>query len=181
MDQSRNYHNFPSPLSSRMFLSQLHVKFTACYLKWCQDQVAQQKALLQQRQHIIILSAYKHSRNSFVSGPGAVILTQMSRVKLILTQVIVSLQALTSSFGYNYLPRSGILSTFVTETPALPDEINLSYFLCWIFFLPVTDLILTAQQSMTAEGLPFTCRAGEFFAEWTTSRLIYVSGPCICR
>lgn len=82
-----------------------------------------------QRQHIIILSAYEHSRNSFVSGPGAVILAQTSRVKLILTQVIVSLQALTSSFGYNYLPHSGIQSTFVTETPALPDEINLSYFL----------------------------------------------------
>lgn len=85
-------------------------------------------------------------------------------IKLILTQVIVSLQALTSLFGYNYLPRSGILSAFVTETPALPDEINLSYFLCRnVFPLPLTDLILTAQQSTAAQGVTFTCRAAELF------------------
>lgn len=130
-----------------VFYSHPHKVITACYFEQCQNQVAQQRAMLLQRQHIIILSVYQHSRKSFVSGLGAVIVQRSSLVKLILTQVIVSLQAVTSSFGYNYLPRSGILSTFVIETPALPDEINLSYFLCWIFFLLVTDLILTAHQS----------------------------------
>lgn len=146
-----------------MFLPHLRVKLTACYLKSCQDQVAQQKATLQQGQRIIILSAYEHSRNSFVSGPGAVILPQRSCAKLIVAQAIVSLQALTSSFGYNYLPRSGILSTFVTKTPALPAEINLSFFSCWIFFLPVTDLILAAQQSAAGEGPSF------YLQGWTPS------------
>lgn len=98
------------------------------------------------------------------SGWGAVILPPTDRVKLILTQVLASLQALTSSFGYNYLPRSGILSTFVTETPTLPDEINLSYFLTWIFFLPVADLILKAQWRIAAQGLPFTCELGLLFS-----------------
>lgn len=124
------------------------------------------------------------SRNSFVSGPRAVILPQMTRVKLILTQVIVSLQALTSSFGYNYLPRSGILSTFVTKTPTLPNEINLSYFLRWIFF-PSWNWS-NAQNSAdygSTGPLPHTCRAGVllFFSARTTSRLIYVSGPCTRR
>lgn len=134
------------------------------------------RATLQHRQHIIILSACEHSRNSFVSGPRAVILPQTSRVKMILTQVIVSLQALTSSFGYNYLSRSGILSTFVTTTPTLPNEINLSYLLRWIFFLPVTDLIHVAQQSNTSRSYCLQSW-NAFFAEWTNSRLIYVSGP----
>lgn len=167
-----------------MFFTHIHIRFTACYFKQCQNQVAQQRAMLQQRQHIIILSVYEHSRNSFVSGLGAVILQRSSLVKLILTQVIVSLQAVTSSFGYNYLPRSGILSTFVIETPALPDEINLSYFLCWIFFLLVTDLILTAHQSTAIKCFLFFSYLQSWsacFAEWTTSRLIYVSGPCSCR
>lgn len=134
--------------------------------------------MLRERQHIIILSVYEHSRNSFVSGPGAVILQQTSRVKMILTQVILSLQALTSSFGYNYLPHSGIPLTFVTKTPALPNEINLSYFSCWILFLPVTDLILIAQQSTVTWGLlficilgvPFFCRAARlqaYLCEWS--------------
>lgn len=138
-----------SRLSSGMSLSHLHMKFIAC-------------CLLQQRQHIIILSAYEHSHH----------LQQTSCVKLILTQVLVSPQALTSSFGCNYVPRSGILSTFVTEAPTLPDEINLSYFLPWIFFLPVVDIILKAQQSVAAQGLPFTCRSGVlFFPERPTPSL----------
>lgn len=141
------------------------------------------RAALRQRQHIIILLACERCGNSFVSALGAVILPQTSRVKLIVTQLIVSLQALTSSFGYNYLPRSGILSTFVTETPALPDEINLSFFLCWIFFLPVTDLIRVAQQSTTAQSPPFYLQSWSVFsqARGPPRSFIYVSGPCTRR
>ena len=55
MDQSVNYTplNFPSLLSSGMFRSYLHIKFTACHLKRRQDRVAQQKAALQQRHNIL--------------------------------------------------------------------------------------------------------------------------------
>lgn len=159
MDQSRNCAllNFPSLLSSRLFLPHFHIKFIACYLNRCQDQVAQQKAMLQQRQHIIILSAYEHSRNSFVSRLGAVILPQTSLVKLILTQAIVPLQALTSSFGYNYLPHSGILPTFVTETPALPDEINLSYFLVVNIFPSCNRSNPHSSAEYGSTGPSFTC------------------------
>lgn len=160
----------PSPISTGVFLSHIHMKFIA-------------GCLLQQGRHIIILSAYEHSELFFLfSVRGAFILPQTDHVKQILTQVLVCLQALTSSFGYNYLPRSGILSTFVTETPTLPDEINLSYFLTWIFFLPVADLILKAQWRIAAQGLPFTCELGLLFSpQWPTSRLINVSGPCTHR
>lgn len=134
---------------------------------------------------IIPLSAHGHSRNSFVSGPGAVISPQTSLVKLILTQVILSLWALTSSFGYNYLPHSGIPSTFVIQTPALPDKINLSYFLCWIFFLLVTDPILTAHQCVAAQGLLLpaelkrTTHLRVYLCEWSLylEIMLFRSGP----
>lgn len=112
----------------------------------------------------LILSAYKRFRNLFVLEPGAVITLQTSHGKLILTQVLVSLQVLTSSFWYNCLPSSVIQSTFGAETPTLLDEINMSYSLPWIFFfLPAADLILKAQQSMAMQGLPFTYRPRVLF------------------
>lgn len=94
----------------------------------------------------------------------------------------VSLWALTSSFGYNYLPRSGFLSAFVNGASALPEEINLSHFLLgflFLFFLRVADLIFGALAEDHSAGSPFlpgvpfvftVARLLAYLCEWSLRR-----------
>lgn len=88
--------------------------------------------LLHQGQRIIISSAYEYCGKCFLQT-GSRHLSADNSCKAD-AHSSVSLRTLTSSFGYNYLPHSGVLSAFVNGTPTLPEEINLSHFLLGFFF-----------------------------------------------